>query len=333
MKKLLSTLFIVFTIMGCGRVKDGGADVQGTRTGYDVYNGGAFLYYGEPFSGTVESVDLRSNKYDPKIKGEYTVDKGLYISEFKKNASDASKETWYSGKVEYNKSTRLYDGVIKMTHDMYGEVKGTWNLSPFMISQILNRETFFGSSVIGILTNSVNVEKADIKSAYFKLGYRSSAKIRNKHIIEYKLTDTSKDNIYMEYKASKINEDGSFAFKMTLYKHTPQKYNHTISTLVKQKEIYKNAKKIVIEGIAKYNRFQNGKINYQKLDFDPTTDYTISGEFGKTYYDDMMYIPGNGGVIKPFTMQIFDNPDLYDFIMSYLLVTYTKEDFNKWINN
>ena len=95
MKKIVWILLILFTVIGCGRVKDGGADVYGTNTGYDPYNGGAFIYYGKAFSGTVEVVDPRSNQYDPKIVGEYTVDKGLYISEFKKNATDASKEVFW----------------------------------------------------------------------------------------------------------------------------------------------------------------------------------------------------------------------------------------------
>lgn len=333
MKKIVWILLILFTVIGCGRVKDGGADVYGTNTGYDPYNGGAFIYYGKAFSGTVEVVDPRSNQYDPKIVGEYTVDKGLYISEFKKNATDASKEVWYSGKLKYNESTRKYSGTIKLNHDMHGEVKGSWYLTPMKLADgLVKYDSFFGNNITNIIAHSASVEKADIKASYFKLGYRSSAKIRDKHIIEYKLTDTSEDNFYMEYEASKINKDGTFEFKMILYKHSPKQYNYTINNLVKQEEIYKNAKKIIIEGIASYNKFQNGKINYLKLDFDPTTTYTIKDGF-KTYYDDMMYIFGNGGVIKPFTMQIFDNPDLYDIIMDRLLISDTKENFNKWLNN
>ena len=341
MKKLLGVLLLIFTIIGCGRVRDNGVTVDLYNVGYDTWSGGAFIYYGEPFSGTVEVIDDLFN-HDPKPAGIYEVEKGLYISKFKKYETNSDK-VLYKGKLKYNSSDKKHYGTIKLNSEVYGDIKGAWKISPYQLSQRLskNKGFFYSPSVYNILEGSANIDKAEVK-IHLGNGYKAEVLIKDKHVLEYKLTNYLEDDILiMEYEADEMDKNGKFEFEMTLYKYSPKKYNYTVNSLVKNEEIYKKAKKITISGLAQYplkkeTNFGSytGKIvpNYAELSFDPTTTYTISGGFGKTYYDDMMYIMGSNGEVKPFEFKIFDNPDLYDIIMDRLLISNTKEAFNKALN-
>lgn len=349
MKKILGILLILLAIIGCGRVKDGGTDAYGTNTGYDAYNGGTFIYYGKAYSGTVDAVaETIFGGTTDNIVGSYQVKDGRYISKFEKYPLDPSKEfdkniKYYTGKVKYNKSDNRHYGTIELNKDMYGEVEGAWNLNPLLVAKKLQNNTFFGKQIADVLNGSILIDKADIRT-YPKTGYHSEAKIRDKHILEYELTNANKDETYIEYEASKMNKDGSFEVEITLYKHTVKSDEDQWTGMNKFREsdTYKNTKKITINGLAKYKTYKrddffNGsvtKTEYSTIILDPTTTYTVSGGFGKTLYDDMMYKvkPNNPGVVNSNEFR-FDNVIEFDNIMEELFILSTKEQFNQWINS
>lgn len=345
MKKIVWILLILFTVIGCGRVKDGGADVYGTNTGYDPYNGGVFIYYGKPFSGTVDVVTetLFGGTTDHVI-GSYKVKDGKYISQFEKIPYDPSKEhdknrKYYSGKLKYNEKDGLHHGTIKLNNEMFGEVEGSWNINPALLAKIMQKDTFFGLNVTSVLNGTANLKEAKIRSFFLK-GYKSSLKAKNNHILEYKMTDYKDDEIYIEYEAGKMDKDGKFEVEITIYKHTVKNDDDQWTGMDKFKEtdLYKNTKKITIQGLAKYRTYKRkdfvkGSVtvtDYSTIILDPTTTYTVSGGFGKTYYDDMLYKVqyGNPGVVDSSEFS-FDLIKTFDSLMEKIFITYKKEDFIK----